>query len=757
METQFQMNKFLMRRLGVSDDPTAQKPSLHDCIEAVLEQSDALMDDVLNGLDIAANQGKSKVSQVNHRSISKSMIGELRRQADAVRATFRVQLRLAIYHNGSNDTSREALVRFEDLQLLDENQINTNIEYALAQQEIQMAVDDVLPPLNALISSLLGWLTVQAHLNPLRPETFARALRECLVQHVPSEEARTSMITPAAGIMGVSLRRLYRELADWLRSQGVEPVVTVSASPTSAAALGQAAENSVSRTMLTLDKLRRLLSGELHGSGDGGMKGFLHTVPASMVALEDLKMVEPMMKRLSQRAAQAPAEGAAEGAGKSKTVEREKNQSRKLGRQLGEEVVRLMLDNLMQDERLLPKVREQVKLLEPVLIRLSQTDPRFFSERMHPARRLLDKITHLSLGYQSERDEGFYRFLETVSSGVKELAGGQGEAESFARVLLTLEEQWSRADQELRPRQEEAARALMHAEQRNLLAHRLAADFHQRLQGKNIPELVSVFLCGPWAQVIAESQLRRADGTSDADGYLALVDDLIWSVQVKLAQRNRARLVQLVPNLLVKLRQGLQLIEYPEERIPRIFDELIALHEKAFEGPRVPTPAVPAVMPEELGSPVPGLEVREFGEIPEESASLLDELGLDEAADGDAFWVGEQEASDAGYLPEGEVIPQGQAGSALLRAWSATDLAIGSWVELMLKGEWVRAQLTWASPHLTLFMFISGKGLSHSMSRRTMDRLRNRGLMRVVAESRVMDNALDGVAQTALRNDRAAR
>jgi hypothetical protein len=74
-----------------------------------------------------------------------------------------------------------------------------------------------------------------------------------------------------------------------------------------------------------------------------------------------------------------------------------------------------------------------------------------------------------------------------------------------------------------------------------------------------------------------------------------------------------------------------------------------------------------------------------------------------------------------------------------------------------VKGEWVRAQLTWASPHGTLFMFISGKGLAHSMSRRTMDGLRTRNLMRIVAESHVMDNALDGVARAALRNDRAAR
>jgi hypothetical protein len=251
--------------------------------------------------------------------------------------------------------------------------------------------------------------------------------------------------------------------------------------------------------------------------------------------------------------------------------------------------------------------------------------------------------------------------------------------------------------------------------------------------------------------------LSGTDGTSDADGYLALVDDLIWSVQVKLAQRNRAKLVKLVPTLLVKLRQGLQLIGYPEERIPRFFDELISLHEKAFEGPRAPLPTVPAVMPEELGGPVHGLEVQELGEIPAESDSMLDELVIGEAAGDDAFWVGEHEASEAGYLPEGEVIPQEQAGAELPGAWSATDLAIGSWVELMLKGEWVRAQLTWASPHRTLFMFISGKGHSHSMSRRTMDRLRGRGLMGIVAESHVVDNALDAVAQTALRNDRAAR
>jgi hypothetical protein len=36
-----------------------------------------------------------------------------------------------------------------------------------------------------------------------------------------------------------------------------------------------------------------------------------------------------------------------------------------------------------------------------------------------------------------------------------------------------------------------------------------------------------------------------------------------------------------------------------------------------------------------------------------------------------------------------------------------------------------------------------------------MDRLRGMGLIRLVSDGRVMDNALDAVAQTALRNDLA--
>lgn len=735
------MKKFMLRRVGVANDSGSSKPSLQECLEAVLAQSDILLGDVLKGLQASLFPIKTKAQHLQPSAAAKVAIEGLCTNERAVKLAFSTALRAAVYGGDVLRKREQPLVRFEDFQFLEEEQIDANIELALTQQEVLLAVDDVLPVVNGLISSLLGWVTVQGHLNPLKPDSFVYALRECFLAQIPSDEVRSSLMTPAAGMLGVGLRQLYKEIAEWLRALGVEPVGPVGGG---GAGAKKPEDNPVTRTMLTLDKLRRLLSGELdpNALSNSGVLDFSHTVPASYVALEDLQLMEPMMKRLSKRAAEAVPEvrKTQNAAGGDKLILREQSKSKKLGRQLGEEVVRLMLENLAQDRRLLAGVRRNLKAMEPVLISLSRSDPRFFSERKHPARLFLDKITSRSLAFSSDEEPGYARFQKVFDNAVGVLAGGEGDSPAFARILRKLEEGWAQEEQVQRQRAEEAARGLMHAEQRNLLAQRLAQDFTERLQDKKIPDIVVNFLRGPWAQVVAESQLTCADGAADSDGYMSLVDDLIWSVQLRLARRNRARLVEIVPGMLVTMRQGLHLISYPPERIPVFFDALITFHEKAFEGGR-PVP------PAEAGHVSASMETAELDVHETDSHDV----------EPDAFWMAENEAADSGYLGGGHDIPElpehdETPDPAAQQAWSVESLNTGSWVDLALGGVWVRAQLTWASPHRTLFMFISGGGMAHSMSKRTMDRLRGLGLIRMVSDGRVLDSALDAVAQAALRN-----
>ncbi len=731
------MKKYLLRRLGVAHEIGNTKPTLSACIDAVLEQCDPLLDDVLEGLKSMLKVGGGKTLHAKLHPVRQVTVERLLARSAELKAVFRVELRSAVYGGGSFRKPNISPVRFDDFQFLEEEQIDANIELAVNEQEVTRSVEAVLPNLNALISNLMGWSSVQAHLNPLKPEAFVHALREAFVQVVPEDEARLSVMAPAAGLLGSALDQMYRELIEWLKSQGVEPVPMYGPTTHPFGLTSSAPASSVSRSLLTLDKLRRLLSGELDPRpAAAGNADFTHTVPASFLALEDMKLVEPMLKRLSERAVVADA-GAGQPRPRARASAREALQGKALGEELGQEVVRLMLENLMQDRRLLPGVRQLVLSMEPLLQRMSQQDSRFFADRKHPARVFLDRMTHRSLAFQSEEAPGYARFRQNMENAISALLGSEGSAATFERVLQKLDEAWGQEDHLHKQAAAEAARGLMHVEQRNMLAQRLAQEFVQRMTFKNAPDIVVAFLRGPWAQVVAEYQLRSAGGSDDAEGYLALVDDLIWSVQPRLVRKNRARLVELVPLMLVKIRQGLALVDHPEERIPPFFDALIDIHEQAFDNAKYVTHrdaqnAPPAGGPQAIT----GLETPE-----------------------DDPWLAEMEAEDSGFFNGQQVSrkvaaePSEVADQALHDAWSAESLRTGSWVDMALGSEWVRAQLSWASPHRTLFMFLSASGMTHSMSRSTMDRLRGLGLIRLVSDGHVMDNALDAVAREALRND----
>ena len=97
-----------------------------------------------------------------------------------------------------------------------------------------------------------------------------------------------------------------------------------------------------------------------------------------------------------------------------------------------------------------------------------------------------------------------------------------------------------------------------------------------------MPDEVSRFLVGPWAQVLAEAQLTDKTGNPDPGRYRELVDALIWSAQPRLTRMNTGRLARLLPKLLPMLRDGLATIGYPAAKTETFFDLLMQLHQQAF-------------------------------------------------------------------------------------------------------------------------------------------------------------------------------
>ena len=737
----------LKLRIGVADDPTQLQPSLNDCLAAMLKQAEPLIGQILQGLEVGAiATGQRRVAAFQHPPV-RSAILALQEEAEAVQANFVSELTRLVYEGGGKDQTAAEVLRFEDLQLFADDKLDQSIEIARAQQEVALAVDDSLPALDALISTMLGWRTIQPGLNPVRPDVYVRALQFTLQQHVPDAAAREALITPAAGLLGVNLRRLYREMAEWLRSTGVEPAVPLGGRiDKSTGASGKPVTDTQAKTLLTLDRLRKLITGDL----DQPRKAeFLHTVPASMAMLQDLKKTDELVKRLEQRPKPAAAPAAA--VDMLATVGAPATVPSRIGEQLGEEVVQLMFEHLLEDRRLLPALKRQLKAMQPAVYRLAKEDSRFFSDRTHPARQVLDRIVQRSLAFQAETDAGWPLFMKSVESAAQWLESKVVDADTFKELLGHLQEQWGGQDQGSKQKRTEAAKALLHAEQRNLLAQKLAGEFMELLQGLDVADFVRDFLRNAWSQVVAEAQLSCEDGEADPHGYRALVDDLIWSVQKSSAQRGRARrLVQMIPGLLQRMREGLRGIGYPPEMTQRFFDHLITLHKAAVQEGR--DPAVQKAADEaweeesrftdsQMEMWLDGMEVQESG--------YVDFPGLDT----DVEHVASAEAArqDQQAQQESAREPLGAEHAEPLNV-RPEDLRVGAWVEIRIKSEWVRAQLTWCSPHATLFMFTSVGGTAHSMSRRTLDRLRATDHLRIVADRPVVDEALDQVAQAALKN-----
>jgi hypothetical protein len=727
------MATLLKLRLGVSDDHTAFQPSLNDCLEAMLKQADFLVTDMLGGLVAACMPSSSQRIAGFQQPGVRVAVQQLSAASKNVIATYRAELTRLVYEGGGKEQENAEALRFEDLRLFEDDQLDQSIEVARAQQEVSVAVDDVLPTLDALVSSLLGWRTIQPGLNPLRPEVFVRALQTTLAQHVPDDATREVLIAPAAGLLGANLRKLYRELAEWLRTSGIEPAVPIGGRvQKGGAASGTPVVDTVSKALLTLDRLRKLLHGDFDAKT--ARKDFQYTLPASMSLLQEMKQVDALVNKLEARPKAPPA---AEPVDMLAQLDQPAADGPRLGTQLGSEVIRLMLENLVADRRLLPAFKQQLKLIEPALLKLGEEDSRFFSDRTHPARQFLDRITQRSLGFSKETDAGWPRFMASVEDAVRWLGSKVVDADTFGELLDHLQAHWGGQDESLKHRREEAARALLHAEQRNLLAQKLAAEFAEGIENLEVPEFVSDFLRSSWAQVVAEAQLSCADGSDDPYGYRALVEDLVWSVQRVTATRGRAkRLAEMIPGLLARLREGLERIEYPPELTQRFFNNLVTIHQAAVTEGR-------------------DAAVQAAAQAAEAEESAFGDSVLSPAEE---VWLDKQEVADSGYVdsdvlePEHVASPEAMLVEPAGEPVRAQDMRTGTWVELKVKEEWIRAQLTWASPAGTLFMFTSQAGTAHSMSRRTLDRLRAQGSIKVVAERNVVDEALDQVARAALKN-----
>jgi Protein of unknown function (DUF1631) len=686
-----------------------------------------------------------------------------------------------------------AEVNFDQLELMDESHVLTSVVHARMQQVVVMTVEANLSELNTLVCATLGLTAVQAERNPLRPEIYIKALTETVGQTTATTAQQLDWLAAMGVQLSFELDSLYATLNANLRAQGVVSAAFVVTQPASGRlGIGRGIAQSVSplaatqpaeasspqyltknisppssaaqplplvrhkdEALLTLDRLRKLLSGELDSPVPGDRMeqfsqqfarqfergadvaeeepctDFDSTVPAALEALTEMKQVDRVVGALRQRRGLPKSTGAI-GADHMNAQRHEiRRSAQNVAQALSVEVVALMVENMARDPRLLAPVQGVIQSLEPALLRLSLADPRFFTDKRHPARQLLQEITHRSLAFQSVASSGFDDFLQEVLSAVSMLESETiADYEPFERVLTGLQDSWGRALRAKERAREAAVVALQNAEVRNLLAEKIARAVDSHPDAGRVSPVVTDFLCGPWAQVVAQARLGGADGSKAADQYQALISALLWSAHPELAAKNVSKLTRLLPRLLSTLREGLDSIHYPTAHTSAFFEKLMLIHQQAFKAP------TPSLVQKKVDNAVPTMVVGG------ERVRFIE--------NGDP-WIAPEEALSSNFV-EIEAVPSVDVPVALVSSAAVEVMPVGTWIELKTAEKWSRTQLTWASPHGTLFLFTNSFGATQSMTRRTRDKLVSNGSLRILSDTPVVDVALNAVAQIAMRN-----
>lgn len=267
-------------------------------------------------------------------------------------------------------------------------------------------------------------------------------------------------------------------------------------------------------------------------------------------------------------------------------VSHKSGRSRVVG-QVDEDVINLvsMLFEFILDDRNLPdSLKALIGRMQIPMLKIAVLDKTFFSRGNHPARRLLNEIASAALGWAEQTDlqrDSLYQKIEQV---VMRLLNDFVDDTAIFGVLLedfiafTGDERRRSELLEQRTRDAEEGRARADAARREV-----EQVLNQRLFGRTLPEVVVRLLREAWSKVLLLTCLKHGSDSQPWRDAVATMDDLVWSVEPHEDPESRTRLLEMVPQLLKSLREGLTSAAFDPFSTGEFFSRLESLHVQAFQ------------------------------------------------------------------------------------------------------------------------------------------------------------------------------
>ena len=373
------------------------------------------------------------------------------------------------------------------------------------------------------------------------------------------------------------------------------------------------------------------------------------------------------------------------------------------------EIVALMFQSILAEERIPPAVRVWFARLQMPVLRLAISEPEFFGSIEHPARQLIDRMGSCVMGFDTAAIGG--SALEIEIKRVVQVI--EQYPETGRRVFQLVYEEFqkflSRFLTEKAPTQRLVTVA-QQVEQKETLAIQYTIEMRSMLAEMPVRDEIREFLFKVWAEVLAVAGVKNGPQHEETLALKKSASDLVWAASAKPNRNERGRVIQELPQLLHRLRQGMTLVgiegKAQEAHIKVIGDTLADAFLSKTESI---SPARIEAMAKRLAHLEDFVANDPETDLPLDAQSIELMLGID------ASMI--EVVADGGSRP-----------SAGMLAW-AGELQLGNWFALDHNGAVTQVQYAWRSERKQLHLFAAPGGRSYLIQARRLAAYLQAGLL----------------------------
>jgi len=373
------------------------------------------------------------------------------------------------------------------------------------------------------------------------------------------------------------------------------------------------------------------------------------------------------------------------------------------------EVVALMFQSILVEERIPPSVRVWFARLQLPVLRVALAEPEFFSTADHPTRQLIDRMGSCVMGFDASTING--SALEAEIRRVVQVI--EQYPETGRRVFQLVFDEFVLFLSKFLTAKSSTQRLVTLAqqvEQKETLAIQYTIELRNMLKDMPVREEIREFLFKVWAEVLAMAAVRSGPQHEDTVALKKAASELVWSASAKPNRVDRAKVIQSLPTLLQRLRQGMGLLglDTPtqEVHIKTISDTLA----DAFMSK---TEAIPQARIDSMAAHLVNLEDffsdEATGDLPLDPESIEMMLGMD--------------ASTIDIIADG-----GSKPTDAMLAW-ARELQLGHWFMLDHNRQVNRVQFAWRSDRKQLHLFAAMDGRTYLIQARRLAAYLQAGLL----------------------------